>query len=188
MLQNAKKYMIKNAIADRLTALVTIGAILFGMIPMQAVNAQTNEVVASTIPNTIINVPIVVTKDFPVSGDREARYVKIVVATSYSSDPRQTDSTPCLPAMNYDLCENAKNGQVNTIAANFLKLGTQVRFPDLYGDTIFVVRDRMNKRYNGKSRIDFYRAQLNEDGEVDNVASKQEAIAFGVKRLRMEVF
>lgn len=114
---------------------------------------------------------------FPEAGERPARRTLSVVATAYSSDPAQTDSTPCIPAMSsFDLCANfAKNGIEDTIAANDLSLGTKVRFPELFGDKVFTVRDRMNSKYTGKNRIDFW---MNE---------KSEAITFGAKRLKMEV-
>jgi 3D (Asp-Asp-Asp) domain-containing protein len=99
------------------------------------------------------------------------------VATAYSSDVGQTDSTPCIPAMSkFNLCENfAATGIEDTIAANFLPLGTKVRFPDTYGDQIFVVRDRMNSKYNGQYRIDFWKS------------NRTSAVHFGVQRVKMEV-
>lgn len=133
-------------------------------------------------------------KKFPVAADRKPMSILKVVATAYSSDPNQTDDTPCAPAMwKYDLCENfLKYGEENTIAANFLPLGTKVRFPELYGTKVFTVRDRMNSRYNydqiGYYRIDFYKVEAGEDGEIDTKASKNEAVQFGVKRnLKMEI-
>lgn len=118
-----------------------------------------------------------------------------VFATAYSSDPWQTDSTPCHPAMgSYDLCENFKKyGETDTIAANFLPLGTRVRFPVLYGNKVFTVRDRMNSRYNyaniGYYRIDFYVAKMGSDGEIDADASRSIARNFGTKQnILMEVF
>lgn len=127
---------------------------------------------------------------FPRSEDREPKRTRWVVATAYSSDPWQTDSTPCIPAMwTFDMCaEYEQFGTDNTIAANFLPLGTQVKFPELFGDKIFVVRDRMNARYNGASRIDFWISSLTPtDREIVREA-KAKAVAFGVKRLEMEVF
>ena len=89
--------------------------------------------------------------------DRDPAYTKWVVATAYSSDRAQTDSTPCFPAMDFDMCAHyEETGLENTIATNFLPLGTKVRFPELYGDKVFVVRDRMNSRYNGTNRIDIW--------------------------------
>lgn len=113
---------------------------------------------------------------FPVSSDKEPVKIINVVATAYSSDVGQTDDTPCIPASGYNLCNHyEKYGEGDTIAANFLPLGTQVRIPELYGDKIFIVRDRMNARY-GYGRIDVW------------MPERQEAIHFGVKRLKMEVF
>lgn len=130
---------------------------------------------------------------FPVAGERAPLRTLQVFATAYSSDPYQTDSTPCIPAMSFDLCEHyLASGLEDTIAANFLPLGTKVRFPELYGDKIFTVRDRMNSRYNydriGYYRIDFYKIESNGNGGIDASASKQEAIEFGFKRdIKMEV-
>lgn len=115
--------------------------------------------------------------NFPESDTRDARYTMTVVATAYSSEAAQTDDTPCIPAMwKFDLCKYYDTyGVADSIAANDLPLGTKVRFPDLYGDKVFTVRDRMNRRYTGKSRIDFW------------MPEKSEAIQFGVQTLKMEV-
>lgn len=141
---------------------------------------------AATIVDSTVN--------FPVANNREPIRTLKVIATAYSSDPAQTDDSPCIGAMpRYNLCDAfITNGTEDTIAANFLPLGTKVRFPELYGDKVFTVRDRMNSRYNyeniGYYRIDFYKIEANDNGEVDNIASKKEAIDFGVKRnLKMEV-
>ncbi len=116
-------------------------------------------------------------KAFPVSEDREPFRVVSAVMTAYSSEAAQTDATPCIPAMwKYNLCEHyEKYGEQDTIAANFLPLGTKVRFPDLYGDKVFTVRDRMNARY-GQGRGDIW------------MPTKVEAKQFGVKRVTMEIY
>jgi len=90
--------------------------------------------------------------------------------TAYNSDPAQTDDTPCITANGFNVCEH---GEEDTIAANFLKFGTKVRIPDLYGDRIFVVRDRMNKRYS--DRVDIW------------MKEKTDARQFGVKVAKIEV-
>lgn len=115
--------------------------------------------------------------NFPESDTRAPRYTMTVVATAYSSEAAQTDDTPCIPAMwKFNLCEYYEAyGVADSIAANDLPLGTKVRFPELYGDKVFTVRDRMNSRYTGKSRIDFW------------LPHKSEAVHFGVKTLKMEV-
>ncbi|MFH0779864.1 MAG: hypothetical protein V1928_03315 [Parcubacteria group bacterium] len=93
-----------------------------------------------------------------------------VIATAYTSAEEETDNTPCITANGYDLCEN---NQENVIAANFLKFNTKVRIPDLYGDQIFTVQDRMNARYD--KRIDLWKL------------SKSRAYAFGKRLVKIEV-
>lgn len=94
-----------------------------------------------------------------------------VPVTAYNSLPGQTDSTPCITANGFNLCQN---NQQNVIAANFLPFGTKVRFPDYDPDTIYTVQDRMNARYA-------YRADI-------WMKTKGEAINFGLKTLRMEIY
>ena len=114
---------------------------------------------------------------FPEVEDRKPTRVITAVMTAYSSEVAQTDSTPCIPAdWKYNLCEQyEKYGEQDTIAVNFLPLGTKVRFPDLYGDKVFTVRDRMNARY-GMGRGDIW------------MPTKAEAKQFGVKKVTMEIF
>ena len=114
---------------------------------------------------------------FPEVEDRKPTRVITAVRTAYSSEVAQTDSTPCIPAdWKYNLCEQyEKYGEQDTIAVNFLPLGTKVRFPDLYGDKVFTVRDRMNARY-GMGRGDIW------------MPTKAEAKQFGVKKVTMEIF
>lgn len=90
--------------------------------------------------------------------------------TAYNSEAAQTDDTPCITANNFDVCAH---GIEDTIAANFLKFGTKVRIPELFGDRIFIVRDRMNRRY--PDRVDVW------------MLSKAEARQFGVKHATIEI-
>lgn len=90
--------------------------------------------------------------------------------TAYNSLPEQTDATPCITANGFDLC---KHWTEDTIAANFLKFGTKVRIPELFGDRIFVVRDRMNQRFS--DRVDVW------------FKDKQDARQFGKRTARIEI-
>jgi 3D (Asp-Asp-Asp) domain-containing protein len=62
-----------------------------------------------------------------------------VWVTAYSSTPEETDSTPFVTASNTEVREG-------TLAANFLPFGTRVQIPELFGDRVFVVEDRMHQR------------------------------------------
>ena len=64
--------------------------------------------------------------------------IKMVI-TAYSSTPQQTDSTPFITASG----SWVKNG---VVANNLLPFGTKIRIPEIYGDRIFIVEDRMNRR------------------------------------------
>ncbi len=64
----------------------------------------------------------------------------VVEASAYSSTPDQTDDSPFTTASNTQVRDGI-------IATNFLPFGTVIKIPALYGDKIFVVEDRMNKRY-----------------------------------------
>ncbi len=107
----------------------------------------------------------------PVSQDAPARRHYTISMTAYTSDVAQTDDTPCITASGLDVCER---NMENVVAANFLPLGTRVKIPELYGDRIFYVEDRMNARYNYK--MDVW------------MKDYDDAKAFGLKYVTIEVF
>lgn len=92
------------------------------------------------------------------------------VITAYNSEVAQTDDDPCTTANGFNVC---LHGVEDTIAANFLKFGTKVQIPELFGDRIFIVRDRMNKRH--AERIDVW------------MKDRHDAIHFGVKVAKIQV-
>lgn len=101
--------------------------------------------------------------DRPSSGEPAINVLRTVrtTMTAYSSNSWQTDGTPFVTA------DGSCVGD-GIVAANFLRIGTKVRFPDLFGDKVFEVRDRMNERY--ANRIDVWMKDV------------QRAKSFGVKR------
>jgi 3D (Asp-Asp-Asp) domain-containing protein len=111
-------------------------------------------------------------EDTPVKGPKPDKIVRAVM-TAYTSTADQTDDSPCITADGTNVC---KRGIEDILAANWLPIGTQVKIPSLYGDRIFEVHDRMNKRY-GYGRMDIW---LN--------TTKAEARKFGVKRVDVEIY
>lgn len=89
-----------------------------------------------------------------------------VTVTAYSSTADQTDSTPFITASGTDVRDGI-------VACNFLRFGTRVRFPQIYGDKVFVVEDRMALKNSHKIDIWF--------------ASREQAKEFGIKQLIVEV-
>lgn len=93
-----------------------------------------------------------------------------VVLTAYNSDKAQCDDSPCITANGFNVC---KHGIEDTVAANFLPMGTKIRIPALFGDRIFVVRDRMAKRH--QNRVDIWMKHYSS------------AIKFGIKTATIEI-
>lgn len=69
------------------------------------------------------------------------------VITAYSSTPDQTDDTPFITASGYHVTDGV-------VAANFLPMHARIQIPKLFGDKIFVVKDRMHKRFS--DRVDIW--------------------------------
>lgn len=90
--------------------------------------------------------------------------------TAYNSEVGQTDDSPCTTANGFNVC---KHGIEDTIAANFLPMGTKVKIPELFGDRVFVVRDRMNKKH--PNRVDVW------------MKDRPSAMKFGVKVAKIQV-
>jgi 3D (Asp-Asp-Asp) domain-containing protein len=104
----------------------------------------------------------------PVASDAAPSRILIKIpVTAYSSEVGQTDSTPFITASG----TTVRHG---VVAANFLPIGTRVRFPELYGDKVFIVEDRMNARYY--QRFDIW---MEETADARN---------FGVHWTTVEVF
>ena len=91
---------------------------------------------------------------------------RLVLTTAYSSTPDQTDDTPFITA-------NGSNVHDGVIACNFLRFGTRVKFPNLYGDKIFVVEDRMALRNSHKMDIWF--------------ETREQALQFGARTVKVEI-
>ena len=89
-----------------------------------------------------------------------------VSVTGYSSAPEETDETPFITA-------SGKYVREGIVASNFLPLGTKIRLPEIFGEQVFVVEDRMNKKHSDK--IDVW------------LESKEKAQNFGVKISKIEI-
>lgn len=77
---------------------------------------------------------------------RIARRMAVVI-TAYSSTPDQTDDTPFITASNTWVRDGV-------VAANFLPFNTRIVIPEIFGDKVFVVEDRMHRRFG--NRVDIW--------------------------------
>ena len=90
----------------------------------------------------------------------------LVYVTAYSSSVDETDSTP------HETASGTKTRD-GVIASNIFSLGTRLKIPQVFGDKVFVVEDRMNGRFT--NRIDVW------------MPSKWQALNFGKKQAAVEI-
>jgi len=90
----------------------------------------------------------------------------VVEATAYSSTIDQTDDTPFIAA-------NGTYVHDGVVAANFLPFGTLIKIPEIYGDKIFIIEDRMHRRF--QKRIDIW------------FPDRQSALQFGYQELKIQI-
>lgn len=80
------------------------------------------------------------------SGALPKRVMKVTM-TAYSSTPDQTDDTPFITATGDHVADGI-------VAANFLPFNTYIQIPKLFGNKVFVVKDRMHPRFS--DRVDIW--------------------------------
>lgn len=106
-------------------------------------------------------------KQLPTVQDKPVKKRLIVRASAYSSTVDQTDGDPFTAASG----QKVHDGM---IAMNGIPFGTKIRIPDHYGDKIFTVGDRMNKRW-GNKKIDIW------------MPTRADAIQWGVRTVKIEI-
>jgi len=151
-----------NAILRRLSPLISsiflgilVGICLLGVVMPQTTNADFASTQNASYAAKAAN-----------EAKKAVKIIKVIV-TAYSSTEDQTDSTPFITASN----KYVKDG---IVANNMLPFGTKIRIPGLYGDKVFTIEDRMNKR-KSNYHIDIW------------MPSKPLAVNFGVKTAEIEV-
>lgn len=104
-------------------------------------------------------------KGRPVREGTGPKHYKVNI-TAYSSTPEETDDTPFITA-------SGAYVRRGVAAANFLPLGTAIRIPELFGDQVFIIEDRMHERFHNKVDIWF--------------PEKSQAKKFGIQLATIEV-
>ena len=107
------------------------------------------------------------------SANKVVRYQVTVQVSGYNSEVGQTDASPFIMA-------NGNHVRWGAVAANIIDangrnipFGTVIKIPSLYGDQLFVVEDRLNKRYTRNVDIWF--------------ANKADALKLGRRTVVVEV-
>jgi len=103
----------------------------------------------------------------PENENKKPKIIKYTTITAYSSTVDQCDSTPFITA-------NGTFVHDGVVAANFLPFGTKIKIPELFGDKVFSVEDRMNEKYH--YRVDIW------------MTTRELAKQLGVKYVKIEVY
>lgn len=82
----------------------------------------------------------------PIINEAKPRLVVTMAITAYTSRIGETDNAPCITASGLNVCERNIEDIVAT-NFNYLPFGTYVKIPQLFGNRVFMVHDRMNRRY-----------------------------------------
>lgn len=142
------------------------GIALYGIFVPQIINADLNNFANTLSPAALIKNGHLTICKLDASALEVVKSVKMVV-TAYSSTEDQTDSTPFITA-------SGKRVADGIIANNMFSFGTKIRIPQLYGDKIFTVEDRMHRR-KGNYHVDVW------------LQNHAEAKSFGAKITNIEV-
>jgi len=160
-ISRAKKILTFLMIAGIITS-----ALGFGIMKMQRAKAKSFSALPDSLELPTIQGNCLLPVSNPADPIKPAKKIKMVI-TAYSSTPWETDDSPYITASG----EGVKEG---IVANNLLPFGTEIRIPELYGDKIFVVEDRMNWK-KGYYHLDIW------------FPDHWEAKDFGAKRTYIEV-
>lgn len=152
--------------SQKLAYILLLGSLLVNPHPVAAAVISADPGYGSSVMRSAPVDSTAVTNTLKPAAPAEARYSTVRVVTAYSSTVDQCDDTPFITA-------NGTRVRDGIVAANWLKFGTRVRIPEMYGDKVFMVTDRMNKRFD--DRMDIW------------MEERSDAVKFGMRRLTIEV-
>ncbi len=116
---------------------------------------------------TLADNQLIIIERLPEITSRPAKKSICLTVTAYSSSPDETQGDPFITA-------SGTRTHHGTVAYNHLPFGTKIRFPEMFGDMVFTVEDRL------PSGASYYHADMWK-------SNKAEAKQWGVKILKMEV-
>lgn len=134
-------------------------------------NVGTTDITLNLEPDTVWDGLVLVTGDSlsvlepPLKLDTKEKIM--VIVTAYSSSIWETWGCPYTTASNTQVRDGV-------VANNMLPFGTKIRFPELFGEKVFVIEDRMHYR-KGDYHFDIW------------FPSRSEALQFGVQRTTVEI-
>lgn len=124
------------------------------------VKNHTSEVVVSASREEVLS-----PKVNPAANSGVKEKIRLFV-TAYSSSPDETDDTPFITA-------SGKHVADGILATNLFPFGTKARIPELFGEKVFIIEDRMHHRF--RDRVDIW------------MPTKEDAKKFGKKVAEIEI-
>lgn len=155
--------MLKTSKAGLMLALSAIFVINFNILNPKSWDASNPEEAISGVLTAEDNTLLAIS---PLPEPKVKSKVKVII-TAYSSTVWQTDDDPFITASGTFVRDGI-------VANNLLPFGTRIRIPDIYGDKIFTVEDRMNRR-KGEYHFDIW------------FPNYWEAKSFGAKNTYIEI-
>ncbi len=143
--------------------LLALGTLSSVIVSNAAPASEGAETVLSEEATLLNESPITISQ---VDADTDVQRVVTTTVTAYSSEVAQTDDTPYVTASG----TRVRDG---VVAANWLPIGTKVRIPDLFGEQVFIVEDRMNSRHTNRLDVWF--------------PTRAEAVQFGARKAQIEI-
>lgn len=153
-------------LSQKLAYSLLLGFVALNPKPMAVIGELSNGIITPARAATTENTGSVELNTLVPAAAAEARYTSVRLVTAYSSTVDQCDDTPFITA-------NGTRVHDGIVAANWLKFGTRVRIPEVYGDKVFIVTDRMNPRFD--DRLDIW------------MEKREDAVKFGLRKLTIEV-
>lgn len=125
-----------------------------------AVSSNTNALIAFSMPPTAV-------------APKVTRRTLTVQMSAYNSEVGQTDDSPFIMANGNHVHDGAVAANIIDANGRNIPFGTLIKIPSIYGDKIFIVEDRMNRRYT--NNVDIW------------MESHADAIKFGRRTVQIEI-
>jgi 3D (Asp-Asp-Asp) domain-containing protein len=149
---------------------VTVASLAYYVcVPILVANASAGADITTTDPTSTagtVGTAGITTPVMAPSPTAPAQEVLAMRVTAYASVPDETDNTPFITA-------DGSYVHDGIAASNILPFGTEIEIPQLFGDKIFTIHDRMSAKI--KNTIDIW------------MPSVQQAIVFGVSHVKIIV-
>ena len=164
--------MSKSLLIRSIVTGFVLGMALYGVLAPETISADLTNTSPTVSPSTLIKDGHLTVCKLDASSYEVVKTIKMMV-TAYTSTPDQTKDygSPFITA-------SGKHVEDGIIANNILPFGTKIRIPEIYGNKVFTVEDRMNEKM-GLYHIDIWFPGAE--------SGREKAIEFGKKITEIQI-